>query len=387
MALKLDDLDLGTVLLSPMAGVTDAVYRRLCRRMGADAVYTEFVSSDGIIRNNERTLEMLEFAEEERPIGIQIFGGDPQVVSEAARESWSLGPDLIDINFGCPARKVTKKMAGCAILQDLGLYREVIAAVVGAVDGPVTVKIRAGWDESRLVYLDAARIAAEEGARAVALHPRTRAQGYSGRADWDRITRLVSESPIPVIGNGDLFEPTDVKEMLERTGCAAVMVARGAIGNPWIFGRTQAYLKTGVVPPEPSPRERLELALEHARHSIEQKGEPRGLREMRRHVSNYTRGLWCSSRLRQAIYTIESMKPLRELVEEYLEALEGHERGSGAAFRPTVLLGEAVGARKRSEGTARRGGGRSARTGRGAGKTPGTPLRTGGGIRHAGYPS
>ena len=191
MALKLDDLDLGTVLLSPMAGVTDAVYRRLCRRMGADAVYTEFVSSDGIIRNNERTLEMLEFAEDERPIGIQIFGGDPQVVSDAARESWSLGPDLIDINFGCPARKVTKKMAGCAILQDLGLYREVIAAVVGVVDGPVTVKIRAGWDESQLVYLDATRIAAEEGARAVALHPRTRAQGYSGRADWDRITRLV----------------------------------------------------------------------------------------------------------------------------------------------------------------------------------------------------
>ncbi|MFC1544299.1 tRNA dihydrouridine synthase DusB [Gemmatimonadota bacterium] len=290
MALKLDDLDLGTVLLSPMAGVTDAVYRRLCRRMGADAVYTEFVSSDGIIRNNERTLEMLEFAEEERPIGIQIFGGDPQVVSDAARESWSLGPDLIDINFGCPARKVTKKMAGCAILQDLGLYREVIAAVVGVVDGPVTVKIRAGWDESQLVYLDATRIAAEEGARAVALHPRTRAQGYSGRADWDRITRLVRESPIPIIGNGDLFEPTDVKEMLERTGCAAVMVARGAIGNPWIFGRTQAYLKTGELPPEPTPRERLELALEHARLSVKQKGEPRGLREMRRHVSNYTRG-------------------------------------------------------------------------------------------------
>ena len=344
MALKLDDLDLGTVLLSPMAGVTDAVYRRLCRRMGADAVYTEFVSSDGIIRNNERTLEMLEFAEEERPIGIQIFGGDPQVVSDAARESWSLGPDLIDINFGCPARKVTKKMAGCAILQDLGLYREVIAAVVGVVDGPVTVKIRAGWDESQLVYLDATRIAAEEGARAVALHPRTRAQGYSGRADWDRITRLVRESPIPIIGNGDLFEPTDVKEMLERTGCAAVMVARGAIGNPWIFGRTQAYLKTGELPPEPTPRERLELALEHARLSIKQKGEPRGLREMRRHVSNYTRGLWCASRLRQAIYMIEAMKPLRELVEEYLEALERHERGSGGDFRPTVLEGEAVGA-------------------------------------------
>jgi tRNA-dihydrouridine synthase B len=344
MALKLDELDLGTVLLSPMAGVTDTVYRRLCRHMGADTVYTEFVSSDGIIRNNERTLEMLEFSEEERPIGIQIFGGDPEVVSDAAREAWLLGPDLIDINFGCPARKVTKKMAGCAILRDLGLYREVIAAATGAVQGPVTVKIRAGWDESQLVYPDAARIAAEEGARAVALHPRTRAQGYSGRADWDRITRLVEESPIPVIGNGDVFEPTDVKEMLERTGCDAVMVARGAIGNPWIFQRTRTYLETGELSPEPGARERLELALEHARQSIERKGERRGLREIRRHVSSYTRGLWCGSRLRQAIYRTETMQPLRDLVKEYLEALERHKRGSDVDFRPLAWEGEAVGA-------------------------------------------
>lgn len=344
MALKLDDLDLGTLLLSPMAGVTDTVFRRLCRRMGADAVYTEFVSSDGIIRNNERTLEMLSFTEEERPIGIQIFGGDPEVVSGAAGEAWALGPDLIDINFGCPARKVTKKMAGCAILQDLGLYREVMAAVVEAVSGPVTVKIRAGWDESRLVYTDAARIAGEEGARAIALHPRTRAQGYAGRADWDRISELVRESPIPVIGNGDLFEPTDVERMLDQTGCAAVMIARGAIGNPWIFARTSTYLRAGIDPGEPPAHERLERALEHARLAVEQKGERRGLREMRRHVSNYTRGLWYGSRLRQAIYQIERTGQLEDLVEEYLQALDRHMEGSDATFAPARHDGEAVGA-------------------------------------------
>ncbi len=334
MALNIDGLEMGTLFLSPMAGVTDTVYRRLCRRMGADTLYTEFVSSEGIVRNNQRTLEMLHFDPEEHPIGIQVFGGDPEVVGQAARDAWEQGPDFIDINFGCPAKKVTKNMAGCAILQDMGLYREVIAATVEEVPGIVTVKIRAGWDESDLVYPEAARIAGEEGVRAIALHPRTRVQGYSGRADWDRITRLVEESPIPVIGNGDIFEPRDAKAMLEQTGCSAVMVARGAIGNPWIFGRTKEYLRTGVVPPPPDRAERLRMALEHARLSMEYKGEVRGLREMRKHVANYTKGLWCGARLREAIYGIERYDAMEALLEEYLEAAAARDEGRIRAFRP-----------------------------------------------------
>lgn len=334
MALIIDDLELGTLLLSPMSGVTDSVYRRICRRMGADTLYTEFVSSDGIIRNNQRTMEMISFHEEERPLGIQIFGGDPEVVARAAREAWEQGPDLIDINFGCPAKKVTKNRAGCAILQDMGLYREVVAATVESVPGIVTVKIRAGWDEEHLAYLEAGRIAAEEGVRAIALHPRTRAQGYSGRADWDRITRLVRESPIPVIGNGDLFQPRDVRAMLEQTGCAAVMVARGAIGNPWIFQRTREYLERGSVPPPPEASEKLDLALEHARLNMEQKGELRGLRQMRKHVANYTKGLWCGARLREAIYRIEAYEEMERLIREYLEALEERDAERVRSFRP-----------------------------------------------------
>ncbi len=340
MALTLDGIELGTLFLSPMAGVTDSIYRRICKSLGAETVYTEFVSSDGIIRNNQRTLDMLNFHEEERPIGIQIFGGDPEVVAAAAREAWEHDPDLIDINFGCPARKVTKKMAGCAILKDMGLFREVVAAVVEAVPGIVTLKVRAGWNESQMVYVEAARIAHEEGARAITLHPRTRVQAYSGRADWSRITHLVKESPIPVIGNGDLFKPEDVEAMLEETGCAAVMIARGAIGNPWVFRRTRAYLNGEGLLPEPTAAERLQMMVRHALLSVEKKGEPRGLREIRRHVSNYTKKLWCAARLRQAVYCIETIAALDALVGEYLDALERYEKGAELDYRPAVLRAE-----------------------------------------------
>jgi tRNA-dihydrouridine synthase B len=347
MALVLDDLDLGTVFLSPMAGITDTVFRRLCRRMGADTLYTEFVSGDGLVRENERTLEMLEFHPEEHPIGFQVFGGDPEVVAAAARRAWELGPDLIDINFGCPARKVTKKVAGCAILQDLGRYREVVAAVVAAVPGPVTVKIRAGWEEGRLVFVEAARIAAEAGARAVAFHPRTRSQGYSGKADWSRITRLVAESPIPVIGNGDLFEPEDVVRMLEETGCAAVMVARGAIGNPWIFQRTRALLETGVLPPPPTPDRRLATMLEHTRLDIAHKGERRGVREMRKHLGGYTRGLRWGARLRETAVRLETLTDLDRLVRDYLDALDRFDRGvPESAETPEFLRSETAHAQR-----------------------------------------
>ena len=327
MSLTLDGIELGTLFLSPMAGITDSVYRRLCRSMGADTLYTGFISSEGIVRNNKRTLGMLSFAEEEHPIAVQLFGSSPEIIAEAAVRAWEMRPDFIDINFGCPARKVTRKVAGCAILNDMILFRDVVNAVVASIPCPVTVKIRSGWDRSNLVYIDAAQIAAEEGAHAVAFHPRTGVQGYSGEADWDMIDHLVRESPIPVIGSGDIFEPDDILRMLETTGCAAVMVARGAIGNPWIFSRTKRYLESGELPPQPVVEERLSVALIHARFNVEEKGEMRGMREIRKHISNYTKGLWCGSRLRHAIIKTESLEAMEEIMARYLEMLADYRKG------------------------------------------------------------
>jgi len=334
VGLVLDGIQMGTLLLSPMAGITDSIFRRLCRRMGAGMVYTEFVSSHGVIRNNRRTIELASFQPEEHPVGIQLFGGEPEVLADAARQVWELGPDLIDINFGCPVRKVVKQKAGSAVLRDLGLYREIIAAVVEAVPGPVTVKIRAGWDEEELVFTEAAGIAAEEGVRAITLHPRTRTQGYSGRADWNRITRLVETSPIPVIGNGDLFAPEDVLRMMEETGCRAVMIARGAIGNPWIFDRTRILLEEGIAPPPPLPVEKLEMALLHARLEVESKGERRGLREVRKHMAYYTKGLWRGAKLRQAMFRLERYDAIEILIGEYRAALSRYEAGEPSHFGP-----------------------------------------------------
>ena len=340
MALTLGQAELGTLLLSPMAGVTNRVFRRLCRRMGADTVYTEFVSGDGLIRESETTVELMRFSADEHPIGVQLFGSDPVVLADAARRVAATGPDLIDLNFGCPVRKVVRRQAGAALLTDLGLLGEIVRAVVGAVDLPVTIKIRAGWDESRLVYVEATRIAAEAGARAVTLHPRTRVQGYAGRADWSRIAHLVSESPIPVIGNGDIFTPLDARRMLEETGCAAVMIARGAIGNPWIFSRTGTLLETGEIEPEPDAARRLETALLHARLDIEEKGEAGAIREMRRHMSRYTRGLWRAAVLRRSAMQVESYAAMEALVQYYLKVLARHERGERVTFEPPAPEGE-----------------------------------------------
>ncbi len=334
MPLTLGNLQLGTLLLSPMAGVTNRVFRRLCRRMGADTVYTEFVSGDGLVRESTTTRELLHFSPDEHPIGIQLFGSDPEVLAEAARRSWALDPDLVDINVGCPARKVIRKDAGASLLKDLGLLREIVRAVVESSPGPVTIKLRAGWDENRLVYVDATQIAAEEGVQAVTLHPRTRTQGYAGNADWSRITRLVRESPIPVIGNGDIFEPADAVRMMEQTGCPAVMIARGAIGNPWIFSRTRTLLETGELPPEPDAPERLATALRHARLDIEEKGEAGAVREMRRHLNNYTKGLWKGTLLRRAAVRIESYEAMEALIRYYLKELARYECGERVRFDP-----------------------------------------------------
>src|SRR5215204_3907314 len=248
--------------LAPMAGVSESPFRRLCRQHGADVVVTEFLSAEGIRRENEATLHKLAFGPDERPIGVQIFGADPAAMGEAARfVSDVFQPEFIDINFGCPVKKVVRRNGGSGCLKDMGLVAEIIRAVVRATRLPVTVKTRSGWSEDTRDPVSIALRMQDAGARAFTLHARTRTQMYSGSANWDEIAMVVEALDIPVIGNGDLETAADIVRMREHTGCAGVMVGRGAFGNPWLFRDGQALLAGEAAPSAPSARERLAVAL------------------------------------------------------------------------------------------------------------------------------
>ncbi len=324
------------MVLAPLAGVTDSCFRLVCRAHGASLVYTEMVSADGVRRGNRKTLELLEFVPEERPVGIQLFGSDPGVMAAAAAKVMELSPDLIDLNFGCPARKVVGREAGSALLNNLALLRKIAAAAVGAVDVPVTAKIRSGWDE-KTVNADRVTAMLEDcGVSAVTVHARSRAGKFTGKADWDVIARAKAAVRIPVIGNGDVTEPEDAQRMLKETGCDAVMVGRGALGNPWIFNRARRLLETGEVVPPPTARERLELLLAHAA-LVEARsgGSLHALYPMRKHVGWYTKGMSGSSVLRKKLGTTETWDGLRRLVADFGASLgvDGLERASGGAVR------------------------------------------------------
>src|ERR1051325_546336 len=252
--------------LAPMAGVSESPFRRLCARFGADVVITEFLSAEGIRRQNERTLEMLRFGADERPIGVQIFGADPVAMGEAARLVTDLfQPEFIDINFGCPVKKVVKRNGGSGCLRDLDLVERVIKSVSAGTHLPVTVKIRSGWSEEMRDPVAIARRCQDAGARALALHPRTRTQMYSGNARWEEIAAVVEALEIPVIGNGDIKTAEDAVRMQRETNCAAMMIARGSFGQPWIFDQTRALLEGKPKPDAPPIERRFEIALEHAR--------------------------------------------------------------------------------------------------------------------------
>ena len=279
------------LFLAPMAGVSESPFRRLCRSFGADVVVTEFLSAEGIRRENDATLSKLRFGTDERPIGVQIFGADPQGMGEAAAIVTDVfAPEFIDINFGCPVKKVVKRNGGSGCLKDLDLVESVIRSVALHTHLPVTVKIRSGWSEEMRDPVSIARRCQDAGAQALTLHPRTRAQMYSGDARWDEIAAVVDALEIPVIGNGDIKTSQDAARMYAETGCAGVMIARGSFGQPWIFTQARALLDGSPVPPTPPVAERFAIALHHAQMAASYEPDPRGAAiEFRKHLGWYVK--------------------------------------------------------------------------------------------------
>jgi len=311
------------LILAPMAGVSEAPFRQICRTMGADVVLSEFLSSEAIRRRIRNTLEGAEFEECERPIGIQIYGSDPDGMAEAAALiTEHYRPEFIDINFGCPVKKVVQRNGGSGCLRDLDLVARIIRAVIGATHLPVTVKTRSGWDELSRDPVTIALRMQDAGARAFTLHARTRTQMFSGKARWDEIGRVVEALEIPVIGNGDIETAADIVRMHEHTGCAGVMVGRGAFGNPWIFRDAQALLAGEPAGAAPDAAERFRVALEHARLALRLQGDSRKtVIEFRKHLGWYTRGLHGASELRQRLFQVESMAEAEAIFLGYLEPL------------------------------------------------------------------
>ncbi len=309
------------LLLAPMAGVSEAPFRRICRRLGADVVVSEFLSSEAIRRRIGRTLEGCEFDECERPIGIQIYGADPAAMAEAAAlVTEHYAPDFIDINFGCPVKKVVQRNGGSGCLRDLEMVERIIRGVVAATWLPVTVKTRSGWSDQTRDPVTIALRMQDAGARAFTLHARTRTQMFAGRADWDEIARVVEALDVPVIGNGDVQTAEDVVRMRAHTGCAGIMVGRGAFGNPWLFRDAQALVAGEALPARPDPAERFEVALEHARLALELQGDTRQtVIEFRKQLGWYTKGLHGATDLRQRLFRIESIAEAEAVFLDYLE--------------------------------------------------------------------
>ncbi|EOC99778.1 tRNA dihydrouridine synthase DusB [Caldisalinibacter kiritimatiensis] len=311
------------VFLAPMAGITDMAFRVICKEMGAGLVYTEMVSSRGLYYGDKKTELLMKIDSSEHPVSLQIFGSEPNIMSEIVYKNLNDREDIdiIDINMGCPTPKIVKNGDGSALLKEPKLAGEVIEAVVKASNKPVTVKIRAGWDKDNINAVEIAKIAEEKGACAIGVHGRTREQFYSGEADWEIIKQVKENVSIPVIGNGDIFEPEDAKRMLDYTGCDAVMIGRGSRGNPWIFKRTVVLLERGELLPAPRDEEKIDMALKHLELLIQLKGERVAVKEMRKHIGWYTKGMKNSSDMRRKINTINHYKELKEELYKYKEDL------------------------------------------------------------------
>ncbi|MBQ9092022.1 MAG: tRNA dihydrouridine synthase DusB [Anaerotignum sp.] len=321
MNMKIGNLELeNNVFLAPMAGVTDLPFRLLCKEMGCGLVYSEMVSAKGILYDNKNTTELLEIDPKERPVAVQLFGSDPEILGAMAKKIEQYPIDIIDVNMGCPAPKIVKNGEGSCLMKTPELVGKIVKSLVESQSKPVTIKFRKGFDDDHVNAVEIAKVAEANGASAVAVHGRTREQYYSGKADWDIIKQVKEAVNIPVIGNGDVFTPQDAKNLLEHTGCDAIMVGRGAQGNPWIFKRILHYLHTGELLPEPTAEERVEKALRHSQMLIDYKGEYIGVREMRKHMAWYMKGLPGAAELRGKLNYAEAMAELEALLRGYLES-------------------------------------------------------------------
>lgn len=322
--MKIHDIQLpqNALLLAPMEDVTDSPFRQICKQKGADMVYTEFISSEAIIRDADIAMHKMSFEEAERPFGIQIFGGREEAMEGATKVAKANKPNLIDINFGCPVYKIVKKGAGSACLKDLDMMERMAGAVVDAAGGtPVTVKTRLGWDDSTIRIREVGLMLQRIGVKALTVHARTRCQKYKGDARWEYLKHL-KDTPgleIPIIGNGDVTSPQLAKKMLDETGVDGVMIGRGAIGNPWIFEQTKHFFGTGELLPDPTIEERLKLCAQQLRLSVAHHGEQYGVIIMKKHYGQYLKGIRNGKKLRSAIMQEKEMQPVLELLLNFKE--------------------------------------------------------------------
>ena len=307
------------VFLSPMAGVTDLPFRTICKEKGCGMLYTEMINAKALCYDDENTKKMLNLEDDGHPVAVQIFGSDPEYMGKAASIMNQYTNDILDINMGCPAPKVVKNGDGSALLKNPELAAKVLKAVVGNSEKPVTLKIRKGWDDTCINAVEIAKIAEDCGISAIAIHGRTREQYYSGKADWDIIRQVKENVSIPVIGNGDVFEVEDAINMLNQTNCDAIMIGRGAQGNPWIFKRINHYMQTGEILPEPTLEEKINTAKKHLKLAVEEHGEYVAVREMRKHIAWYLKGLRNSARVRDEINKIESYEEVVNKLESYMQ--------------------------------------------------------------------
>ncbi|HLP18359.1 MAG TPA: tRNA dihydrouridine synthase DusB [Bacteroidota bacterium] len=331
------------LLLAPMEDVTDLPFRLICKRLGADILFTEFVNSDGLVRNNKKTAGKMHFTEEERPIGIQIYGSNQDAMEGAARMADEMNPDFVDINAGCWVKDVVARGAGAGLLRDLPRMEKIVAGVVKNTTRPVTVKTRLGWDDKSIHIIEVAKMLEQNGVQALTVHCRTRGQGHSGDPDFSWIPLIKAAVSLPVIVNGSLVEPAQIKRVMDESGCDGVMIGRGAIDNPWIFKQTKHYFDTGELMPEATVGERIALCIEHLRLAAEYKGERRGVIEMRKHYAGYLHGIPNVVKFRISLMQYLEVNPLVEQLQMFAEARGLDESGGNdASVIPVIETSPAI---------------------------------------------
>lgn len=312
----------GKTALAPLAGVTDIPFRLKCKELGAPIVFSEMVSSEGLVRGSEKTNRYLKFLEIERPIALQLFGGNPEVMGKAAKIIEECKPDIIDINFGCPVKKIVRNEAGSALLKEPKRMGRIVKAMVNSVKLPVTAKIRCGWDENSMPVSEIGKILEDNGVSAIAIHARTRQMQFSGKARWEEIKKLKEAVSVPVLGNGDVKTPEDALRMLSQTGCDMVMIGRGAMGNPWFFREVNSFLETGESTARPSFSEVLEVCIDQFEKTVELYGKGYAANSMKKHIALYLKGLPESSNIKMSIFQSRECEQMIDILNRYKEDLE-----------------------------------------------------------------